>query len=280
MGALLLLLLALTGLAGIPMAFRYNMDPAMAHDVVASLTTGVWGWIRGVHAWAAAFVVGLIVLHAASAWLQRAEARVAPRIWVAGALVLGVILATYLTGTVLRFDHRSWEAIEHIDHAAGTIGISIIESGEPGSAPLDWFFILHVFAVPAVLVGLLGVHLARSRRLRHLGLRLRTLIKPAVRPAVALAGVAALLALLLPPQFGPAPVAGLEVTNPPWPFLWLVPLQDWAGSWILWVLPLLLLGVLLAPWITARWTRLARSVAAGVAAGVLLLLTAIGGGMF
>ncbi len=278
-GMILLALLVLTGLAGIPMAFRYNMDPAMTHDAVASLTQGVWGWIRGVHAWAAAFVVGLILLHAGSAWLQRAEARVSPRIWVAGALVLGVILATYLTGTVLRFDHRSWEAIEHIDQAAKVIGISIIETGEPESAPLDWFFILHVFAVPAILVGLLGMHLMRSRRLRHLAVRLRALGKPVVRPAVAGIGVVAVLALSLPPQFGPAPVAGLEVTNPPWPFLWLVPLQDWTGSWILWILPLLVVGVLLAPWITVRWTTGARSVAAAVAAGVLLLLTAIGGGV-
>jgi quinol-cytochrome oxidoreductase complex cytochrome b subunit len=50
-----------------------------------------------------------------------------------------------------------------------------------------------------------------------------------------LVGVLTLLAVLLPPAHGPAPIEGIEVTKPPWPLLWVYPVEDWVGvSGILW----------------------------------------------
>jgi quinol-cytochrome oxidoreductase complex cytochrome b subunit len=47
--------------------------------------------------------------------------------------------------------------------------------------------------------------------------------------ALVLLGVLGILTVLLPPVVGPEPVAGIEVTLPPWPFWWMFTLEDWFG---------------------------------------------------
>jgi ubiquinol-cytochrome c reductase cytochrome b subunit len=42
-----------------------------------------------------------------------------------------------------------------------------------------------------------------------------------------LLGVFGLLAVLWPQPIGPTPVEGIEVTKPPWPFLWMFMLENW-----------------------------------------------------
>lgn len=54
--------------------------------------------------------------------------------------------------------------------------------------------------------------------------------------AAVLAGVIFILAVLRPPAIGPAPVEGIEVTKPPWPFLPLFAVENWVGiPGLLWV---------------------------------------------
>lgn len=54
-----------------------------------------------------------------------------------------------------------------------------------------------------------------SEHLAHLG-----------NHALVLAGAILILAVLLPPVIGPAPVEGIEVTKPPWVFLPLFALEN------------------------------------------------------
>jgi ubiquinol-cytochrome c reductase cytochrome b subunit len=35
--------------------------------------------------------------------------------------------------------------------------------------------------------------------------------------------------VLAPPEIGPTPVAGIEVTRPPWSFWWMFTLENWVG---------------------------------------------------
>jgi len=56
------------------------------------------------------------------------------------------------------------------------------------------------------------------------------------------------LAVLAPPGHGPAPVEGIEVTKPPWPLLWLYPIENWVGvSGILWATLVMSLVLLVVP---------------------------------
>jgi hypothetical protein len=58
------------------------------------------------------------------------------------------------------------------------------------------------------------------------------------------------LAVFAPPTHGPAPVEGFEVTKPPWPVLWLYPIENWVGvSGILWATLVVFAGLLIVPFV-------------------------------
>jgi quinol-cytochrome oxidoreductase complex cytochrome b subunit len=273
---MLVLMVAATGLAGLPLLLHYEPDPATAHASVRRLTQGIWGWLRSFHAWAAAAVLVLALVHPLAAWMQGTRSLPRKRVWVTGALLLGVLMVTYLSGTILRFDHRGWEALEHLEQGLNLIGISMIEDQDPETARLGLFYVFHVILVPLLLVGLGIMHIARTGPGGRLLRRLVTFMRLALRPALGLAALVALLSVLFPPRFGPAPIAGLETTNPPWPFLWLVPLQDLAGAWGLLALPLLLALLAVVPWFSHQWSRRVRAIIALALGLVLLILTLMG----
>ncbi len=63
-----------------------------------------------------------------------------------------------------------------------------------------------------------------------------------------LIGVLTILAVLAPPPHGPAAVEGIEVTKPPWPMLWIYPVEDWVGvAGILWATLAIFLALFLVP---------------------------------
>jgi quinol-cytochrome oxidoreductase complex cytochrome b subunit len=55
-----------------------------------------------------------------------------------------------------------------------------------------------------------------------------------------------LLAGLAPAALGPAGVEGIEITKPPWYFLWLYPWENWIGLDALYIIPAILVTALLA----------------------------------
>lgn len=55
-----------------------------------------------------------------------------------------------------------------------------------------------------------------------------------------LLGVVLLLSGLRPPGLGPAGVSGIEITKPPWYFLWLYPFENWLGVAALCAVPAVL----------------------------------------
>lgn len=90
--------------------------------------------------------------------------------------------------------------------------------------------------------------------------------------ALVLLGVVGVLAVLFPPGIGPIPVAGIEVTRPPWMFWWLYALENWLGlPRIVWGSGALF-GLLAAvPFIDRRPKRNWRRRPVAVAAMVLVL---------
>ena len=74
--------------------------------------------------------------------------------------------------------------------------------------------------------------------------------------ALVLIGVLTILAVLAPPPHGPAPVKGIEVTKPPWPMLWIYPVEDWVGvAGILWATMAIFLALFLVPIVDRRPER-------------------------
>lgn len=192
---------ALVGLAllsGLLLALTY--DAARAHATTAAMP----GALRGVHAWATSLAIVALLLHLARAWLRGGE-DIAPRAWLPAAGALALALASLWSGGVLAWDQQAWESWQHAGLAPRT--------RDPG-APFAALLAVHAAALPLAL-------LACAWLLRP---------RPDVRVHAASIATALLLGLALPPALGPEPIAGIAVSKPDWPFLWLVPLQEALGG--------------------------------------------------
>jgi len=89
-------------------------------------------------------------------------------------------------------------------------------------------------------------------------------------------GALTVLAVFLPPAHGPAPVQGIEVTKPPWPMLWLYPIEDWVGvSGILWATLAIFVALLLAPFVDRSRGRSPRRRLPIIIAGAIVVVSII-----
>ena len=91
-----------------------------------------------------------------------------------------------------------------------------------------------------------------------------------------LLGLLGVLAVLVPPVIGPPPVAGIEVTRPPWTFWWTFTLENWVG------LPGILYGELvffallvILPFVDRNPNRYWRRRPVAMAAAVIVVLVVI-----
>ncbi|HEY9713449.1 MAG TPA: cytochrome b N-terminal domain-containing protein, partial [Chroococcales cyanobacterium] len=206
--------------------------------------------------------------------------------WITGVILLFCTLAMGFTGQVLRWDQTSvWTVAVGAEQAfrmpyIGKYLVQLMVSGGAiGSGTLSHFFALHVFVFPAILIGMLGLHLWL---VLHNGIseppklgepvdpptyrqKYADLLKREGRPFWPHAAwrdlvfstliVATILALSLavgPPHVERPPDPSLiqAEPRPDWYLVWyfalLALLPHKAEDWVIILFPLLLLGSLLA----------------------------------
>jgi quinol-cytochrome oxidoreductase complex cytochrome b subunit len=275
LGLAALLTLGLVVLTGLPLALLYQPSRVPAQLAEQPLSAA-----RGAHAWGSSLLLALVLAHLLRVGWTRAYRAPRTRTWLLGLGALGALLAMVWLGTALRGDQQGHEAWSHAVETLALAGASM-----PAEAPLGALFWLHVAAVPAALAAALALHVRRVRRLdlapreartsgpaptvpfaRHAG--------AALRVAAPVGAAALLLGLLAPPPLAPAPLAQLEAARAPWPFAWLVPLQDLLGTV---AIPLGLGGLFAALALLPKVERRAGPAAArAVLAAVLALVVALG----
>lgn len=262
LGGLSLASFLLLLVTGIVLAQFYEPDPATAHASVRRLITDVQlgEFLRAFHYWLAMAMIVLVGLHLLRVFASGAFKR--PR---EGNYLIGVILAAmtatfFFSGTVLKWDQEALEALEHnieIGEILGRVGFWL--SPEFGGIPLlHRLYTLHVSILPVLFLLVVGLHLLLVKR--HGMARSPFRKGPDPEPTepftrhlarlggftLVLVAIVGAIAVLAPPGHGPAPVEGIEVTKPPWPMLWLYPLENWVGvAGILWA-TLAIFGVLVA----------------------------------
>jgi quinol-cytochrome oxidoreductase complex cytochrome b subunit len=92
-----------------------------------------------------------------------------------------------------------------------------------------------------------------------------------------LLGLVLLLAGLRPAGIGPAGVEGIEITKPPWYFLWLYPWENWLGLKALYLIPAVLVtGLLAIPFLDRSKERDPRRRKLWMALGAAVLLAWLG----
>lgn len=256
LGGLTAFFLVLLVLTGLYLSQFYNPSPLGAHDSVLYIVTRapLGDWIRSLHYWAAGGAVVSVTAHLSWVFWRRSYKRPREVTWWAGVGMAGLIFLLVVTGTALRYDQEGYEALTHFvagGELAGWFGAFFTEEFTLSTPLLPRIFSLHVSLLPLALFALMTLHFWL---IRQLGIHSRD--EPGGsfrRHAVRLTGVGLLawaglgvLAAAFPEGLGYAPVAGVEVTKPFWPVLWVYGLENLLGAWGMIVGPVVVFVFLLA----------------------------------
>src|SRR6266536_3078037 len=148
-------------LKGEQVSAAYNSTLRLSFEVKAGLL------MRQTHHWATLVLVAAIVVHLCRVFFTRAFRRPRELNWVIGVVLLLLAMAEGLTGYWLPDDLLSGASI-HIGYSVlfaipviGTRVAYLLFGGEfPAPDMISRFYVFHVLLLPALLLGLVGVHLA------------------------------------------------------------------------------------------------------------------------
>ena len=257
---------------GIYLAQQYDPTTAEAHASVVQITaSGLGGIVRNVHHWLATIFMVTLALHLLRTFLTASFKRPLEGLWLTGVglfLLSGLVL---YTGTILKADQEAIEALEHnreLASIAGWLGFWFSTGFSDHVSLLTRAYAAHVSILPALLGVGIGVHMLLIKRLKISPLASGTPAQIEERAAtepqepftrhlrrlgaltLGTLGVALLLTAIRPAGIGPEGIEGIEVTKPPWYFLWVYPFEDWFGLRALFVAPgLLMLGLAAVPFL-------------------------------
>ncbi|MFD1426093.1 menaquinol-cytochrome c reductase cytochrome b subunit [Kroppenstedtia sanguinis] len=127
--------------------------------------------VRGMHHWGASVSIVMLFLHTLRVFFTGAYKHPREFNWLIGLGLFGVVVGLGFTGYLLPWDNKAYFATKvGIEIAASVpfIGDAIatfLQGGEiVGAQTLARFFALHVFFLPAALLGLMAAHFILIRR--------------------------------------------------------------------------------------------------------------------
>jgi ubiquinol-cytochrome c reductase cytochrome b subunit len=251
LGGISLISFLLLVASGIMLTQFYLPIPEFANDSVRAMMSpfGLARFVRGVHYWAAQSFLVTVLLHMVRIYATASFKRPREANWLVGVLLLAISVGPYFTGTVLKWDQEGFEALEHnlaIGHLLGGLWHWFAPAFSQAVPLLLRLYVAHIVVLPAAVFFVLIAHfwLVRKHGISphpqqaqvETSLRFTDHLAHLARCGAVLTGLILVLAVLFPPIVGPAPVEGIEVTKPPWPFLPLFAIENWVGiAGLLWV---------------------------------------------
>jgi ubiquinol-cytochrome c reductase cytochrome b subunit len=155
-------------ITGVALAFSYVPTPDHAYESLEFITNQaiLGGVVRGIHFWGASAMVLLVAMHAAQVFLIGAFKYPREVNWLSGTLLLVFTFGMAFTGQLLRWNQDAYWAVVVGAAQAARVPIigewltGILFAGQTvGGATLTRFYATHVFMIPAIVFGLLGLHL-------------------------------------------------------------------------------------------------------------------------
>ena len=274
LGGVTLVSFLLLVVTGVYLAQFY--DPAgieAAHTSVVYISSEpfVGEMVRSLHYWLAALFVITLALHMVRTFATGAFKAPREFVWITGVLLFVLGGGALYSGTILKADQEAVEALAHNNGVADFFGVFAYWFSGDFSSDVDQLlrlYVAHITIVPLLIAAVLAVHLllvkrhrisplpwgsadevqARERNereltfsshLRHIGLW-----------GLVVLGIGLVLAAFWPAGLGPQGAEGIEITKPPWYFLWLYKPEDWFGLNALWVFStLIVIGMALVPFL-------------------------------
>ena len=273
LGGITLASFVLLVVTGVYLAQFYDPRPEAAHASVFYIVDRAFTGelVRSVHYWLASAFIFTLVLHMVRTFVTAAYKAPREFVWVSGVLLFLVAGGLLYSGTMLKADQEAVEALEHNNEIAdlfGAIGFWFTSEFTDSVPQLTRLYIAHVSILPLVLAIVLAVHMllikrhrlapepwgtadeVRARERREHTVPFTTHLAHIGMWTLVVVGVVLLLAAFAPANLGAAGVEGIEITKPPWYFMWLYPFENWFGLSPLWVLPgALSVGLLALPFV-------------------------------
>ncbi len=239
LGAMTLVALVLLAITGIVLTQFYDPTPFSAHTSVKYIITQLplVSYLRDVHVASAASSLVLVFAHLSAVFWRGGFRNPREGLWWSGVLLLALMFGLAFTGTVLRADQESVEALAHAlagARMAGPLGAPALPGFSDSAPLLARYYALHVSALPMALVLLVALHFWL---IRHLGVsaagttqeRFSTHLRQISGFGLLVVAVIAALGLAYEVDLLPPGVNGVEITKPFWPFLWIYAAENTLG---------------------------------------------------
>lgn len=179
LGSSSLFLFILQGATGIFLTMYYVPSPENAYDSIQYIMTGVnFGWlIRGIHHWGATLMVIVVFAHMVRTFIFGAYKFPRELTWLTGVMLLLATLGMGFTGYLLPWNQKAyWATTVGTEIAAtapfiGDFIMQVLRGGSDLSAvTLARFFSAHIWFLPAIIAGAIGVHMYLVIRLGIAGI--------------------------------------------------------------------------------------------------------------
>jgi len=153
---------------GVALAMTYVPSTQSAYQSLQFISTEApfGSIVRGMHYWGASAMVVLIALHACRVFLMGSFKFPREVNWLTGTILFLLTLAMAFSGQLLRWDQNAYWSISvgaaqaaRVPFIGPWLGHVVLAGDVIGGATLTRFFATHVFLIPALLFGLIGVHL-------------------------------------------------------------------------------------------------------------------------
>jgi ubiquinol-cytochrome c reductase cytochrome b subunit len=167
-GSAALTIFAFQIVTGILLALIYVPSAGEAWNSLQILNHQVTlGWfIRALHGWGSNFMLAIVLIHMVQVFLFGAYKFPRELTWILGIFLLLMTLGMAFTGQVLRFDQDAYWGLgigASISSRVPIVGPLLVKLllGGPiiAGATLSRFFAFHVFVIPGLLIGFVGLHL-------------------------------------------------------------------------------------------------------------------------
>lgn len=230
-------------LTGFILAQLYNPVPQQAYKSLEKIQEINWAsYLRALHYWFAQGVIFALILHTTRVFITGAYKHPRQVTWWIGVALLGIMLmGSYFSGTVLKWDQEGADALSHMKGLLRLLGpVGVVMTEWPGSSPMNLrIYVSHIAVYPVLIVLLLMGHFylihifnlaptawgkwsnAPEVPPQEVKGRFSEHARSILLLSVAYYGFLALVAIFVRAPLGEAPSGHGDPVKPPWPFLWM-----------------------------------------------------------
>ena len=167
-GSATLLVLVVQIVTGIILTFYYSPSSVTAWESTQFIYRHVWGgsFLISLHYWGASAMIVLMSMHLLQVFVFGAYKKPREIQWVVGVLLFFIVLSMGLTGYLLPWDLNAYFATQVAINIAASVPIAgqflyhfLSDGSTLGTLTVGRFFGLHVWATPAAIIALVGLHL-------------------------------------------------------------------------------------------------------------------------